>query len=86
MDCVGGTMSKIETLTRLIEGAHVMGADGLQAYYDARRVRNALLKHEPIARTMEIQKALKNYRVGVFHTCNGRTRILNYDTKAEVTL
>ncbi len=73
-------MSKIETLTRLIEGSHVMGADSLTAYYDARRVRNALLKHEPIARTMEIQRALKNYRVGVFHTCDDRTRILNYDT------
>ena len=79
-------MSKIEQLTRLIEGSHVMGADSLTAYYDARRARNGLLKREPIARTMEIQRALKNYRVGVFHTQDNRTRILNYDTKAEVIL
>lgn len=79
-------MSKIEQLTQLIEGHHVMGADSLTAYYDARRARNGLLKHEPIARTMAIQRALKNYRVGVFHTSDGRTRIVNYETKVEVIL
>lgn len=79
-------MSKIETLCRLLDGQHVMGADSLKVYHDARAARNGLLKREPIARTMAIQRALKNYRVGVFHTQDERTRIVNYATKAEVIL
>lgn len=82
-------MSKIEQLCRLIDGCHVMGDSAemrLNAYHDARAVRSGSLKRDPIERYRVIQRAMKNYRVGVSLTPEMKTRILNYQTKAEIVL
>lgn len=63
--------SMVGDIRRLIDGAHVMGPDGLRDYHAAAAAVNACRKHDFSARLAGVRKALKNYNVQVFARDNG---------------
>lgn len=56
-------MSKIEKICNILDAAgHVMGADGLKRYHDARKIRDGLRATDYLERAKAVAK---NYRLRV---------------------
>jgi hypothetical protein len=81
-------LSKIEQVTRLLKGSHVMGDTpntGLAAYHDAKACVNAMRRVGWERRFTIIRQHTKNYRVMVSLNDNG-IRIYRPDTQQEMIL
>jgi len=77
--------SKISTITAILNGAHVMGEDGLKAYHDARSVRNAMLRVGRQRQLGAVIQAIKNYRVTASYNDTG-IRLYRAATQQELVL
>jgi uncharacterized protein len=77
--------NKTEVIKAVLEGAHVMGSNGLQDYHTAQAIKAACRKQDSVIKFMTIRTAIKNYNlmVSLQGDC---TRIWNPSTQTEVTL
>ena len=80
-------MTKTSGLMKILEGAHVLGDDGLRDYHVAQRVKNANRKRKDLlgSRFLAVRQELKNYRVMVSLT-DDDVRIYRPDTRQEYFL
>jgi hypothetical protein len=81
-------VSKIAEIRNFIDGAHVLGKDGLRDYHTAERVRNALRIRSSNERFEKIKSALHAYRVTVLLiSCDPcQIRIRRNDQNKEIVL
>jgi hypothetical protein len=79
-------VTKVSQLLKVIEGAHVLGTDGLRDYHTAKRVINSNRIALAGKRFATIRAELKNHHVIVSLNDDYTIRVYRPDTQSEMVL